>query len=133
MRRRLVAGAVAALLALAVVPTASADDWCFGDPTVVIRTPAGNTVVVHATIYALGSQHLQAVRDATIAQTVQATSDGLGTDVQLDVVVPDDQYATGFPVRVVVSTGALGGGTVYDDESGQSGKVVKLKFTLSVP
>ena len=123
-----------ALLALtAGVPAASAEEWCDTDPTVIVRTPGGSTVVVHATIGVQSSDHLSAARAATIAQTVQATNDGLGTNVQLDVVVPDDQYATGFPVRVVASSGPFGGGTVYDDESGQSGKVVKLKFTLSVP
>jgi len=133
MRRRLVAGAMAALLAVAVVPTASAfEEWCQSDPTVVIRTPSGNTVVVHVTDYALGTQHLQALRDAAITQTVQATSNGQGTDVTLEVLIPDDADGTAFPVRSVASSGPYGGGTVYDDESGQSGKVVKLKFTLNV-
>ena len=123
-----------ALLALtAAAPTAWADEFCETDPVVTVRTPGGNTVVVHATIGVPTSDHLPAARAATVAQTVEATSDGQGTNVQLEVVVPDDQYATGFPVRVVASSGPFGGGTVYDDEGGQSGKVVKLKFTVNTP
>ena len=133
MRRRLVAGAAAVLLALALTPTAWADEWCQSDPPVIIRTPAGKVVVVHVTNYALGRQHLKAVVSARIDKSVRPAANGRGTDVGIDVVIPNDAHATGFPVRSVVSTGPFGRGTVYDDESGVSGNTLRLRFTLDVP
>ena len=133
MRRRLVVGVAAVLLALALTPTVWADEWCQNDPAVVIRTPAGKTVVVHVTNYALGAQHLNALNAARIDQAVRPAANGHGTQVAIEVTVPDDAYASGFPVRSVVSTKPFGRGTVYDDESGLSGNTLRLSFRLDVP
>ncbi len=138
MRRRMAAAGFAALLIAAATPIVHADglgaEWCLFDPTVVIQTPQGNTVIVHVTNSTLGMQHLQALKDATITQTVEAAPGGKATNVTLDVLVPDDVFASAFPVRSVASSGpAAAPGTIYDDESGKSGKAVRLKFRLAVP
>ena len=124
--------ATAVLLALALTPTAWADEWCESDPAVVIRTPQGKTVVVHVTNYALGAQHIKALRDAKIDHAERPTPNGRGTRVGVEVVIPNDAYGTGFPVRSVVSSRAHGGGTVYDEERGVSGNTLRLSFTLDV-
>jgi|SRR6266542_4274689 len=117
-----------------LVPVARADDyWCEGDPAVTIRTPTGNTVVVYLTLRALGTEHAAALRDATETYTVQAVSNAPATDVELQVSIPDDQYASGFPTVSTASTQPFGGGTVLDSEPGKSGQMTKLRFRLDVP
>ena len=135
MRRRMAATGLAALLMATAVPIAHAgEEWCPWDPTVVISTPAGKNVVVHVTNSAFGAQHLPALKAATITQTVAAAPDGGATDVTLDVLIPNDSFASGFPVRSVASSGpAAAPGTIYAAASGKSGKAMRLKFRLNVP
>jgi len=127
-----------ALLCLGLlVPAASADEelWCDNgsDPTVVISTPGGNTVVVHVTNWAQSSVHQAALRAATITYTAQPVTGQPATDVEIQVTVPDDQYETGFRIRSVASTQPFGAGTVLASEEGKSGQAQKLRFRLDVP
>lgn len=134
MRRRALS-AVTALIALgALAPGASAtEEWCEEDPAMTIRTPAGNNVVAFLTNKALGTEHVAALRAATESYTVQAVSNALATDVEIQVSIPDDQYASGFATLSTASTQPYGGGTVLDSEPGKSGQVTKLRFRLDVP
>ena len=113
-------------------PAMAGDEWCPADPAVVVRTPAGNTVVVHITIWALGAEHAAALRDAAIVTSVTAASSS-ATDVEIQVTVPDDAYATGFSTRVVASTHPWEAGTVLATDAGKSGQAMKLRFRLDVP
>jgi hypothetical protein len=134
MKRRFVAAAAALLCLGVLAPAVSAgDDWCSTDPAVVIHTPGGNTVVVHLTDSALGSEHAAALRDAEITQTVQTVSNQPATDVEIQVVVPDDAFATGFRTQSVASTQPDGAGTVLASDEGKSGQTMKLRFRLDVP
>ena len=134
MKRILLSVLVALICLGTLAPAVGADDsWCATDPSVVIRTPGGNTVVVHVTNYAQGSQHLPALRDAAISHTTQAVPGQAATDVEIQVLVPDDEHATGYPTRSVVSTLPFEGGTVLARDEGKSGKPMKLRFRLDVP
>lgn len=133
IRRLVVCGVVALLGVGAMAPAAGAyDEWCESDPAVVVRTPGGNTVVVHVTNAALGTEHVAALRAASISSTVQAGT-GAGTDVEIEVTVPDDAVATGFATRTTASTLPWGAGTVLATDTGKSGQVMKLRFSLDVP
>ena len=132
-RRFALCGVVAVVGVGAMAPTAGAyEEWCEADPAVVIRTPGGNTVVVHVTNAALGTAHAAALRAASISSTVQAGG-GAGTDVEIEVTVPDDAVATGFATRTMVSTLPWGAGTVLATDTGNSGRVMKLRFRLDIP
>lgn len=133
--KRLFLSILMALLCLgALVPVASADyEWeCDTDPTVVISTPGGNTVVVHVTDSAQDSVHLAALRAVAISYTTQAVTGQPATDVEIQVTVPDDQYETNFPVRSVASTQPFRAGTVLASADGKSGQTLKLRFRLDV-
>ena len=134
MKRSVLSLALCLLALGAFAPAALAgDEWCPVDPSLVVRTLAGNTVVVHITTYALGSEHVPALRDAAISYTVQPVPGQAATDVDVDIVVPDDAFAVGFPTRAAVSTQPFEGGTVLDSDSGKSGQAMKLRFRLDVP
>ena len=125
--------AVAGLGVVAVAaPAMAGDEWCPTDPAVVVRTPAGNTVVVHVTSWALGAEHAAALRDAAIVTTATAASSS-ATDVEIQVTVPNDAYATGFSTRAVASTLPWEAGTVLATDGGKSGQAMKLRFRLDVP
>jgi hypothetical protein len=133
IRRFLLCGVVALLGVGALAPAAGAyDEWCEVDPAVLVRTPGGNTVVVHITSAALGIEHEAALRAASISTTVQAGGAG-GTDVEIEVTVPDDALATGFSTRTMASTLPWGTGTVLATETGKSGQAMKLRFRLDIP
>ena len=125
--------AVAGLgLSAVAAPAIAGDEWCPADPAVVVRTPAGNMVVVHVTIWALGAEHKAALRDAAIVTTATAASSA-ATDVEIQVTVPDDAYATGFSTRAVASTHPWEAGTVLATDEGKSGQAMKLRFRLDIP
>ena len=113
-------------------PALAGDEWCPSDPAVVVHTPGGNTVVVHVTIWALGTEHQAALRDAVIVTTATAAP-GPTTDGEIRVTVPDDAYATGFPTRATASTHPWEAGTVLARDEGKSGQPMKLRFRLDVP
>jgi hypothetical protein len=126
---------VAALLCAGSLASAvSADgEWCETDPVVLVRTPAGNQAMVHVTLYGLGTEHQAALRAATISYTTQSVSGQAATDVEIQVVVPDDQSAAGFSVRSVASTLPYASGTVLASDAGKSGLAMKLRFRLDQP
>jgi hypothetical protein len=140
MRPFVLAALVAVLLLAASSSATSADvEWCEDDPTVLVPLPGGS-MLVHVTDYALGREHLAALRAATI--TSQVLPDGTGqvapagpaaADVVLDISIPDDAYASGFPTRSIVSTLPHAAGTVLAAASGQSGQVMRLTFTVVLP
>ena len=133
IRRPLLSAVVALLSAGALAaPALAGDEWCPADPAVVVRTPGGNTVVVHVTVWALGAEHRAALRDAAIVTTARAAS-SIATDVEIQVTVPNDAYATGFSTRAVVSTLPWEAGTVLATDGGKSGQAMKLRFRLDVP
>ena len=124
-RRRLLAPAAALILMATAAPVAFAgDDWCSDDPTLAIKTPGGNNVVVHVTNYALGTQHLPSLKAAAVTYDASSVQGGLATEVTVTVLVPDDSLDSGYAIRSVVSDGpAANPGTIYDDGAGRSGKV----------
>jgi hypothetical protein len=134
LRRIVVAvvlGCCLLLSAQLAAPGASAGaQWCDTDPVVVIITPSGVLVPLFVNNGAQGVEHQPAVLLASMPYTVTPV-DG-GTEVHLNVTVPNDLFARGFPTRSVVSTGPLGTGTVYATAYGVSGKPMQLTFTLDV-
>ena len=134
MRRFLLAAIVAVALLLALAPGMSAGaKWCDEDPLVLIQTPGGSLVPVYVTVGALGTEHLPAVLLAAITYTAKPVHDGRATHVQLDVVLPDDEFASHFETRATASTGPMATGTIYDSTYGYSGEVMRLVFKLDVP
>ncbi|HET7771089.1 MAG TPA: hypothetical protein VFN74_20110 [Chloroflexota bacterium] len=123
----LAAGSASALASTA----GAADEWCEVDPAVVIRTPGGNKVVVHVTYAALGREHQATLRETAISTTVRAAGPS-ATDVEIQVLIPNDRFATGFQTRSMVSTLPFGKGTPLASDQGKSGQAMKLRFRLDV-
>jgi hypothetical protein len=126
---------LSALLLVHPSPAGAAAEWCDTDPLVVIVTPAGNLVPVYVLVGALGIQHLAAAQAASllVATDTAAAAGGRATRVTLTVRVPNDLFASGFPVRSAASTGPLETGLVYADTDGVGGNPMMLRFTLDVP
>ena len=135
---------VGAVAGVALATSAFADDWCSEDPPLYIVTPAGTRLVLHATFYALGKQHQDALKKAKMwyvveskrARQNQGDSNGNKddkTDVAVMVVVPGDQYGKDFPVRTVISTEANGGGKVHARAESRANNLMVLRFTLDIP
>ncbi|HEU5317610.1 MAG TPA: hypothetical protein VFX49_15965 [Chloroflexota bacterium] len=134
MKRSLLSLLLALLCVVWLAPAALAEEeWCPIDPNLVVRTPGGNTVVVHVTNYAFGSQHVPALRAASIEYAVQSVPGLAATDVDVTVLVPDDAYASGFPTRTVASTQPFEGGIILARDDGKSGQPMRLRFRLDVP
>ena len=132
MRQFFLAVAVAIALLWGKVPVANAGvDFCLWDPLVVIHTPGGHTVPLHVTNYGEGSEHLAAVRSASIDTHVEAANSGQATAVTIVVLIPDDGKGA-FRTRSVASTGPNASGTVLAADSGRSGRPMVLRFTLDV-
>ena len=113
--------------------TLAGAQWCDTDPLVLIETPGGATVPVYVTNGALGTEHLPAVLLAAMTYTASPTDGGSATLVKLDVVVPDDEFASHFPTRSVASTSPMATGAIYASTTGYSGEVMRLVFKLDVP
>ena len=134
MKRFLLALLSASLLLSLAISVVSADDWCSDDPPVAVHTPGGHTVVVKVTDYALGSQHLDALKNVTYSYV--AVPAGIGsTAVTLTVLIPGDVYAATFSTRSVVSSAADENShqyVVYSDVSGIAGTAIVHTFTLPI-
>lgn len=132
--KRLTRAALLSLLLLGGAASAvhAGDEWCDTDPGLVIKTPAGSTVVLHLTNGALGSQHTAALQQAAVSYVATPAQGGASTDVAVTVLISPDSAGI-FGVRSTVSSDANGGGTVYDTETGISGTPMVLSFRLSVP
>ncbi len=134
IRRAFLAAAAVFMLPLGVTSVA-ADDWCDVDPPVQIQTPAGRTIVVKITDYALGAVHLPALGQMTYSYVATPTADGQGTDVTLVVNIPTDLLSPTFQTRSKVSSAADENShvyQVYSDLYGTAGGPIVHQFTLSV-
>jgi hypothetical protein len=135
---RLLIVALGVLLALSgtVAPAKAGAEWCDTDPLVLVQTPGGAIVPVFILVGAQGLEHLPAALAASLlatSHTVETTLGGRATDVTLQVTVPDDLFARGFPTRATVSSGPLGSGKIHAKAEGKSGTTMILRFTLPVP
>ncbi len=123
------------LLGLRDAPAAFAGDtWCYTDPAVIITTPAGNVVPVYVTNGAYGLVHLTSLETAQISYRAEpAHRHGSGTDVVIQVTVPNDLFGSGYPVSSTVSSGPFATGTIYATAAGSAGSPATLSFYLDVP
>ena len=132
---RQLAAPLAALLILASGPSlaTASEQWCNGDPVVVIRTPGGNLVPVYVTSSAPGPKYLANVLAARISYTASSAASGKATQVKMDVTVPTALFDGEFSTRTAASSGPLRTGVLYATASGRSGKAMHLVFNLNVP
>ena len=129
------AGGGALVAGIGGAGTAAADDWCGDDPMVRIITPAGKNMVVRVTDYALGIQHLPALKLASYSYSVAPADNGTATAVTLSVLIPGDALDPAFPTRSVVSSAADENSHVYQlysDKTGTAGTPIVHQFTLSI-
>jgi len=133
LKRVVVAAALAAGLLLASPTGASAwATFCDWDPVVPVITPAGHIVLVYDSVWT--SQPLQ-IGLPVATYTVSRVYDSLGkphTAVDMKISVLTGLLFK-FPTYNMVTSGLLGGGTVYAAAYGMSGTPVHLKFTLAQP
>ena len=132
--------ALAALLAgtttamTAPVALAGSSDWCDLDPIVIIRTPKGNLVPVYNTMGVRGLSHQAAMLAAKVSYTAQSVEGGSKTLVNLDVTIPEGAlWGRDFATRTVISTGPLGTLDVLGRAEGESGRAMRVQFTLDRP
>ncbi|MGH2354166.1 MAG: hypothetical protein ACRDJN_21380 [Chloroflexota bacterium] len=133
---RTVAGVAAgALLTLpgAWAAPASAAQWCELDPPVPITTLGGSEVVVHVTAYGKGLIHQAAVDAAQITHFDRPVDGRRATAVTVFVFIPGDEHDHSFETRSVISTEPYGKGQILATDSGYSGRVMQLRFTLDIP
>jgi hypothetical protein len=131
-------GAPEALQGSGVAPGAGAaeasDEWCDTDPLLLIETPQKHTVLVY---YMTGVQTPLQVGLALLGLlTVSYTAvpaQGGGTQVTVNVLVPNGLLGTRYPARLTVSSQAMGTGTVYGRDTGLTGEALTVQFHLSTP
>jgi hypothetical protein len=134
MQRALLPLVLAVLLLASAAPSVrAAEEWCEVDPLVVVTTPGGHAVPLFVTSGALGVEHLTTLQLARITYTATPLPGNAATLVGIAVLVPDDLFASGFPVRSAVSSGPLKTGMVYASAEGVSGKHLHMAFRLDVP
>ena len=135
IRRFAVAMVLALLPAVTLAPAASAasDEWCDLDPIVVIRTPGGNLVPLYHTDGVQGLKHQPALLVAKVSYTVQPVDGGQKTLVTMDVTLPEGLWGRDFATRTVISTGPMGTLRVLGRAQGQSGRPMRVQFTLDTP
>ena len=134
IRRTLLAAAAAVAMLPLGVTSVSAAEWCDTDPPVRIQTPAGRSIVVKVTDYALGSEHLTALGQMTYSYVATPTLDGQGTDVTLIVSIPTDSFSPTFQTRSKVSSAADENSNVYQvysDQYGSAGQPIVHQFRLN--
>ena len=135
IRRFAVAMVLALVPAVTLAPAASAasSEWCDVDPIVVIRTPKGNLVPVFNTMGVQGLQHQPAMLLARVSYTVKPADQGRKTLVTLDVTIPEGLFGRDFATRTTISTGPLGTLKVLGKAQGESGRAMRVQFTLDTP
>ena len=134
MKTTLRAALLAVLLLQVVAPRVGAmEEWCDDDPPIVVKTPAGNSVLLYVTNSALGVQHLPAAQLAKITYTVQPIPGASATRVTVQVTVPGDVLSSSFATRTAVSTGPLKTGTVYGTATGSANQSMVVSFRLNQP
>src|SRR5688500_9449 len=133
IRRFAVAMVLALVPVVTVAPMASAasSEGCDMDPVVVIRTPKGNLVPVFNTMGVQGVQHQAAMLLAKVSYTVQPVDGGRKTLVTLNVTIPEGGLlGSDFATRTTISTGPLGTLKVLGTAQGESGRAMRVQFTL---
>ena len=134
MKRFAAAVALSLSLLAALAPAAGAGaEWCDYDPVVIVTTPGGSRVPIYLLNGALGVEHLPAVIAARINYTAMPARNGAATAVNLDVLIPGDQFAFTFDTRSKATTGPLATGTLLASTVGTSNQVMRLSFELNVP
>lgn len=136
MIRRCVVAIVLAVVPMAVLApavSAGSSDWCDADPIVVIRTPKGKLVPVYNTNGVAGLQYTPALALAKVSYTVQPADGGKKTLVKMEVTLPEGLYGRDFATRTTISTGPMGTLQVLAKAQGESGRAMKLQFTLDTP
>lgn len=133
MKRFVLPIVLALLLLVGLVPGVNAgEQWCEGDPLVVVKTPGGASVPIYVTSGALGPEHLPAVLAARISYTAKPADGGRATLVKISVVIPDDAFESSFQTRSTSSTGPLGTLTVLSMTTGISGRAMTMQFKVNV-
>ena len=135
-RRFAVATLLAAVSSAATAPAALAgsSDWCDMDPIVIIKTPKGALVPVYNTMGVQGLQHQAAMLVAKVSYTAQPADGGDKTLVKLDVTIPEGAlWGRDFATRTVISTGPLGTLQILGRAQGESGRAMRVQFTLDRP
>jgi hypothetical protein len=123
------------VLLVTVTPTPSvfaSDGWCDTDPILVVRTPAGRLVPVYVNV---GAKSLLFTPNTLLssilpAYTAVPSANKTGTTVSVTVTVPKLVLDVSFATRSMVTTGALGTGSVYASTTGVSGQALITKFDL---
>lgn len=135
IRRFAVAMVLALVPAVMVAPVASAasGEWCDIDPVVIVRTPEGNLVPIYNTNGVQGLQNQPALLLPKVSYTVKPTDGGRATLVTMDVTLPEGIYGRDFATRTVISTGPMGTLKVLGKAQGESGKPMRVQFTLDTP
>jgi hypothetical protein len=109
------------------------DEWCDTDPVLLVVTPQGSIVSL---FYMTGVQTALQVGLALLGLlTVSYTAvpaQGGGTQVTVNVRVPNGLLGARYPARLKVSSGALGTGTVYGTDTGLTGETLTVQFHLSI-
>ena len=123
----------AATATMAPVALAGSSDWCDLDPIVIIKTPKGSLVPVYNTMGVQGLQHQAAMLVAKVSYTAQPADGGRTTLVKLDVTIPEGLWGRDFATRTVISTGPLGTLKVLGRAEGESGRAMRVQFTLDRP
>ena len=133
MKKGLVAGLLAA--GILVFSPASAGAWfeyCDWDPLVLVVTPAGHIVPVYDSVWTSSLLDLGLPLESYKATRVYSGTGAPETAVDMTIFVPTGLLFR-YYVHDMVTSGLLGSGTVYAQQSGTSGTPVHLKFVLSTP
>ena len=134
LRRFAVAMILAVLPAVTLAPAALAgsSEWCDLDPIVIVRTPQGNLVPIYNTNGVQGLENQPALLLPKVSYTAQPAEGGK-TLVKMEVTLPEGLYGRDFATRTVISTGPMGTLNVLGRAQGQSGRPMRVQFTLDTP
>jgi hypothetical protein len=112
----------------------ASDEWCDTDPLLLIVTPQLNVVPVFYMTGVRLPQHLALALLGLLTVSYTAVpAQGGGTQVTVNVVVPNGLLGARHDARLKVSSGALGTGTVYGTDTGLTGEALTVQFHLSTP
>ena len=118
------------LLAATVAGVGAGDTWCDIDPAVPIKTPAGNTVVVHVWQNGPG-EHIGALAAASRVASTTSTADGK-TEVTLRIRA-ENRHGHSHWMVSQVWTEPQGRGQMYSLKDGWMNDELVHVFTVDVP
>jgi hypothetical protein len=111
----------------------ASDEWCDTDPLLLLITPQGNVVPLFYMTGVRLARHLALALLGLLTVSYTAVpAQGGGTQVTVNVVVPNGLLGARHDARLKVSTGALGTGTVFGTDTGLTGETLTVQFHLSV-